>query len=90
MIAPVVQHGATLGFAIHADYFLVSVLLVQPSVEQLYKLLHPVCKCQLINTVFHTAESRLGRHTVLQHAQSAEFLKIVSAKFYYLGSANTL
>ena len=45
---------------------------------------------QFIDTVFHAAESRLGRHTVLQHAQLAEFLKIVSAKFYYLGSANTL
>ena len=89
-VASVVLHSAALCFAIHTDYLLISVCLGQALVEKLHKLLHPVGKCQIIDAVLHAAESRLGRDTVLQHAQFAEFIKIVPAEFYYLGPAHTL
>jgi hypothetical protein len=47
-------------------------------------------KCRIIYTVLYAAESRLGWDTILQYAQFAEFIKIVPAEFYYLGSAHTL
>lgn len=46
-------------------------------------------KCRIIYTVLYAAESRLGWDTILQYAQFAEFIKIVPAEFYYLGSAHT-
>lgn len=64
------------------DYLLISVCLGQPSVERLRKLLHPVGKCRIIDTVLHAAESHLGWDTVLQHRSYKETAGSVGIAIY--------
>ena len=63
-------------------HHLISVCLGQPSVERLRKLLHPVGKCRIIDTVLHAAESRLGWDTVLQHRSYKETAGSVGIAIY--------
>ena len=63
-------------------YLRISVCLGQPSVERLRKLLHPVGKCRIIDTVLHAAESHLGWDTVLQHRSYKETAGSVGIAIY--------
>ena len=50
--------------------------------ERLRKLLHPVGKCRIIDTVLHAAESRLGWDTILQHRSYKETAGSVGIAIY--------
>ena len=73
-----------------ADYLHASLVVEQSGVIGLGELPHPLCHGQLVYPTLDTAQRRLRRHSVPEHAHLAEPVQVVPAEFYYFGTRDML